>query len=170
MAQKPPDAAKSQFWYDRLGRLGISQNAKQALAATYSYTLYDALGRIQEVGQKPQTTAMTQQISQDTTNLQGWINGGGTKEQITLTKYDEIYLPIAVSINGISGLWQKNLRNRVSYTLVKDVDNTEPTIFNAATFYSYDIHGNVDTLLQDFQKGMGYIPFQAPFSTSLEHS
>jgi len=28
---------------------------------------------------------------------------------------------------------------------------------NSATYYSYDIHGNVDTLLQDYRLGMGQI-------------
>jgi hypothetical protein len=46
-----------------------------------------------------------------------------------------------------------NLRNRVSYTAIKDLDNADQTIFNAATYYTYDIHGNVDTLLQDYKTG-----------------
>ena len=42
---------------------------------------------------------------------------------------------------------QSNLRNRVSYTtLTQSAD----AAYNQATFYSYDIHGNVDTLLQDY--------------------
>ena len=69
IAQLTPDGGESQFWYDRLGRLAVSQNAKQADSTAYSYTLYDALGRITEVGQKPQDTAMTQTVSQDTTAL-----------------------------------------------------------------------------------------------------
>jgi YD repeat-containing protein len=60
--QLTPDGGMSQFWYDRLGRLAVSQNAKQADSGTYSYTEYDVLGRITEVGQKPQHTAMTQVI------------------------------------------------------------------------------------------------------------
>ena len=43
-----------------------------------------------------------------------------------------------------------NLRNRVAYTMVIDVDNTSVPPYRAATFYSYDPHGNVDTLLQDY--------------------
>ncbi|MBL0200735.1 MAG: hypothetical protein IPP81_11500 [Chitinophagaceae bacterium] len=40
----------SNFWYDRLGRLVVSRNAKQQAGNNYSYTLYDDLGRIKEVG------------------------------------------------------------------------------------------------------------------------
>ncbi|MEO6549320.1 MAG: LamG-like jellyroll fold domain-containing protein [Ferruginibacter sp.] len=157
MQQKTPDGGISKFWFDKLGRLAISQNAKQQPLNNYSYTLYDILGRISEVGQKPQATLMSQVLSQDTTKLKNWFNGPGQKEQITFTKYDVDYTPIAVSTSSGSGLWQKNLRNRVSYTLVKDYENTDPTIFNSATFYSYDIHGNVDTLYQDYKTGMGSI-------------
>ena len=152
-AQKTPDAGTSNFWYDRLGRLAVSQNSKQQPLNKYSYTLYDVLGRITEVGQKPQATLMKQWISQDTTALKNWVNGTGVKEQITLTVYDAAYTPIAAAIPGSSGLWQANLRNRVSYTVIKDLDNADATIFNAATYYTYDIHGNVDTLLQDYKTG-----------------
>lgn len=141
-AQKTPDGGIATFWYDRLGRLAISQDANQLAAAAYSYTLYDILGRVTEAGQKPQTTAMTQAISQDTTALKNWLNAGGTKQQITRTVYDFAL--------GTTAVKQLNLRNRVAYTAVLDTDNISPTAYRAATFYSYDIHGNVDTLVQDY--------------------
>ena len=148
IAQLTPDGGESQFWYDRLGRLAVSQNGKQADSGAYSYTLYDALGRITEVGQKPQDTAMTQTISQDTTALAGWLadlTSGGAKVQITRTVYDVPYVPMSgtgVPING------SNLRNRVAYTMVIDQENTNVPEWRAATFYSYDPHGNVDTLFR----------------------
>ena len=146
IAQQTPDAGLSQFWYDRLGRLAVSQNALQAGGPSYSYTLYDALGRITEVGQKPQTTAMTQTISQDTTSLANWLAAGSATVQITRTIYDLPYLYFGANplMSGV------NLRNRVAYTMVIDVNNTNSPPYRAATFYSYDPHGNVDTLLQDY--------------------
>jgi RHS repeat-associated protein len=150
IAQKTPDAGKSSFWYDRLGRLVVSQNAKQAIApVAYSYTLYDYLGRITEVGQKPQVTAMTQATSQDTTGLKNWLAdlvNGGVKQQITRTVYDVAY----PGFTGTSPITQLNLRNRVAYTQVIDADNTNVPPYRAASFYSYDIHGNVDSLVQDY--------------------
>lgn len=146
VAQRTPDAGISYFWYDRLGRLGISQNARQAADPSYSYTLFDDLGRITEVGQKPQTTAMTQTISQDPSALIDWLNDmttGDHKQQITRTVYDVAYPNFA----GLAPLGQVNLRNRVSYTQVFDAENIA---YRAATYYSYDIHGNVDTLVQDY--------------------
>ncbi|WP_315819571.1 hypothetical protein [Paraflavitalea speifideaquila] len=58
VAQRSPDGGLTNFWYDRLGRLAVSQNAKQKAVGSsndqdklYSYTKYDPLGRITEVGQ-----------------------------------------------------------------------------------------------------------------------
>ncbi len=163
VSQKTPDAGISNFWYDKLGRLVVSQNAKQQAADLYSYTLYDELGRITEVGEKPQTVAMHPDTSRNPIALQEWVDGTGTKKQITRTIYDEVYTPISSTVNGISGLYQKNLRNRVSYTYVKNLDS-QLTDWDAATFYTYDIHGNVDTLLQDYQTGIGSISCSADTS------
>ncbi len=151
--QKSPDGGLSKFWYDVLGRLVVSQNAEQAAPSgspegggtlRYSYTLYDELGRIKEVGQKPQTTAMTQTISRDTTALSNWINGANNKEQLTRTEYDIAYGGTEFAYL----LTQRNLRNRVSYTQVWNLSSE--SYARSATYYTYDIHGNVDTLLQDY--------------------
>ncbi|MDO6433979.1 RHS repeat-associated core domain-containing protein [Flavitalea sp. BT771] len=146
VAQRSPDAGIANFWYDRLGRLAVSQNAKQLADPSYSYTIYDQLGRIKEVGQKPQSTGMTQTISQDETALSNWLadlTSGGTKAQVTRTVYDVPY----VGFSGLAPLGQVNLRNRVAYTQVFDAENLA---YRAATYYSYDVHGNVDTLVQDY--------------------
>lgn len=150
VAKHTPDDSTSHIWYDRLGRLTISQNAKQANPPTggvraYSYTLYDALGRVTEVGQKPNTIPMTQAIAQDSAALFNWLNdGNANREQITYTIYDDAYTPV----NSLY-LSQQNLRNRVSYTATKKLETDAS--FCTATYYSYDAHGNVDTLLQDFK-------------------
>lgn len=150
VAQKTPDAGKSRFWYDRLGRLAISQNARQILTHAYSYTIYDALGRITEVGEISSNTAMTDAISRDTTGLVNWINAAASsKKEITRTVYDIAYDPLTLGI-----LKASNLRNRVSWTAIyNDAAALETNEYSAGTFYSYDIHGNVDTLVQDFKIG-----------------
>jgi YD repeat-containing protein len=170
IAQKTPDAGTSRFWYDRLGRLVVSQNAKQEEEVKYSYTLYDGLGRITQVGQKPQSTPMTDGISRNESSLADWLKNDGAsinaqnKEQITRTVYDVSYFN-GDDILGPLGddiVLQKNLRNRVSYTQVFDTEptGTEADINRyagthlAATHYSYDIHGNVDVLVQDFREGV----------------
>ncbi len=155
VAQNSPDANTSKFWYDRLGRLAVSQNAQQSTESKYSYTRYDEFGRIIEVGQKPQTTLMTQTISQDDNALNSWIaTNGGLREQITYTGYDVPFGQSTQYPDGIFyglGLNQRNMRNRVSFSYTKNFENDGPTPpFYTGTFYTYDIHGNVDTLLQDF--------------------
>jgi RHS repeat-associated protein len=75
------------------------------------------------------------------------LTNGGPKVQITRTVYDTPYVPMSGTSVPING---SNLRNRVAYTAVIDQENTNVPEWRAATFYSYDPHGNVDTLLQDY--------------------
>jgi len=167
IAQQTPDAGISHFWYDRLGRLVVSQNAQQILSNKYSYTLYDVLGRITQVGQKQQTQTISQDTTQNDVAMRRWLDdvagGGSLKEQITRTVYDISYYNGETPPALTPILEQKNLRNRVSYT---QIINQEPSDFatndsafvkahEAATYYSYDIHGNVDTLLQDLRGAFG---------------
>ena len=120
VSQKSPDGGKSEFWYDRLGRLAISRNARQKAAATnetgrqYSYTLYDVLGRITEVGQIANATSLVMHdtISRKPSNLDSWIaNSAANKEQITQTVYDLPY----PAFPGVTPppIVQHSLRNRV---------------------------------------------------------
>ncbi|MFX1705334.1 hypothetical protein PV783_15325 [Chitinophaga sp. CC14] len=147
VAQNSPDGGTSHFWYDRLGRLAVSQNAKQLLNNAYSYTLYDYLGRITEVGEISSSTGMTQEISRDALTLSQWFNtAGGSRQQITRTRYDLPY------IFPEGNIWEaKNLRNRVAWSAVyNNIADTIPGSQTSASYYSYDIHGNVRTLLQEY--------------------
>jgi RHS repeat-associated protein len=155
IAQNTPDASLSSFWYDRLGRLAISQNAKQKAASTtetnrpYSYTLYDQLGRIKEVGQiaNAGSVTMSDSISRSDTLLNAWITtSAANKAMITQTNYDVAY----AGFSGYSTIpvVQRNMRNRVSYTSYTLASN--PANYNQASFFTYDIEGNVDTLIQDY--------------------
>lgn len=136
----------------------MSQNAKQKANSSseinrlYSYTLYDYLGRITEVGQLKNGTSnpIADSISRDASLLESWIDTSvNTKGQITRTVYDLAYVPFT---SGGAPLIAKNLRNRVAYVLYIDTVNASQGIdnFNTGSFYSYDILGNVDTLVQDY--------------------
>jgi hypothetical protein len=150
VAQHSPDGGTSAFWYDRLGRLSVSQNAKQEDSAKYSYTKYDAIGRITEVAQLTSSTAMADATSRDQGSLAAWLtNAAPTAEQITKTSYDIAYTPI------LDALKARNLRNRVAWTALYDNAGDLDTFgFATATYYSYDILGNVDTLLHYYKKGI----------------
>ncbi|WP_089912088.1 RHS repeat-associated core domain-containing protein [Chitinophaga rupis] len=151
ISQKTLDAGKSLFWYDRLGRLAASQSAQQALTNKYSYTLYDDIGRISEVGEVTSGVPMSDNISRNANNMSQWIsNVAGTKTQITRTVYDLPY----EAFKGKGVLDATNLRNRIAWMAVyENAARLDTNGYTAGTFYSYNIHGDVDTLLQDFKLG-----------------
>ncbi len=170
VTQQSPDGGYSEFWYDRLGRLVVSRNAKQKAEGKWSYTLYDALGRITEVGQKVQTTAMTSALARGPQALDTWLkavyrnenNSRVVAEQVTTTVYDVADAVTAALPKPIPFV-QKGytLRNRVAYTRTYDylfaaVLFNLPVYgtYNYSTLYSYDIHGNVDTLMQYYRSGV----------------
>ena len=151
--QKTPDAGVATFTYDNVGRIIQSQNAKQkqnssASQHSYhyivSYTLYDGQGRITEVGEK---------------DVYGGQDAEGTwtettvKSQITKTFYDTPINPSSPDVNVqalfAKGAGQQNLRQRVASTTFEQVDDGNDLTYDHATHYSYDIHGNVNELVQE---------------------
>lgn len=157
--QKSPDAGVSQFYYDEKGQLRLSQNSKQlanSLAADneYSYSQYDARGRITETGQVDHVVQNAAFLADQSTqekyrsvliklNNPAFPNSNtNARSQITSTYYDNM-LPDGGPII------QENLRNRVSVTVYQ----AGPSGGNASpinkTYYSYDIHGNVKLLSQE---------------------
>ncbi len=151
--QHSPDADTSWFWYDRLARLTVSQNMEQyqpvngGIADRFSYTLYDPLNRIIEVGEKTGSSDIRTINTLDTNALKSW-QASGTNEQITRTLYDAANGNI-VSHPSIT-TFQQNLRKRVVSTLYYDT-GTSPT-YSQGTHYSYDIEGNVQTLWQEISQ------------------
>lgn len=146
--QYTPDGDTTRFWYDVVGRLAVSQSARQR-PDTFSYTLYDALGRITQVGKLAQTTDMTQAISQSPSSLSGWISGATNRGEVTRTFYD-------AAVFSVPGLTQENLRSRVSSTTYADAYSATLTSYDVATHYSYDIAGNVKTLVDDIKSLNSY--------------
>ncbi|GAB2669362.1 hypothetical protein GCM10027036_23560 [Flavihumibacter cheonanensis] len=116
------------------------------------------MGRISQVGQITGGSSMTDAIAKNATSLQNWLNtAANSRNQITQTVYD-----LPMSLLPETALKQRNLRNRVSYTEV--INLATQTLPASATYYSYDIQGNVDTIVQDFgspngvKNGMNNIP------------
>jgi hypothetical protein len=138
--QLTPDGGRTQFIYDQLGRLAISQNAKQlANNNSNSYTIYDKLGRIIEVGEMNSSLLITQVNALVYNAVPAYLAlTASTRTEITNTYYD-------IPVSGVSGVVQQELRNRVSYTTYKDVFGGST---RTAAYYTYDIHGNVKTVWQ----------------------
>lgn len=149
----------NRFWYDRLGRMVVSQNTKQYNRTDFSYTLYDALGRIIEVGEKTDNASGTlfYQIFGDYVNgkwnpyvinstaLNTWATTGTARREVTHTYYDK-----AITGSPLTSS-QLNLTKRVASITYEDVDDANELFYQHATHYSYDIHGNVKTLWQENQ-------------------
>lgn len=170
--QRTPDGGVTYFWYDNLARLVVSQNARQLNNNQYSYSIYDGQGRVAEAGQVTQTNAPTSDTTRSPEDFKKWLLGG-KRDQVTFTLYDR-------SLSGVPGTGkdqekidtsfgsrgQQYLRNRVAssfyvpeipagqlYVFNNNVAASIPSDYLAyqnATHYSYDPHGNVSTLVQEF--------------------
>ncbi len=143
-SQQPDHDGKTVTFYDALARPVISQNAKQRPVNKYSYTLYDSIGRITEVGEVKNTASMTDKIAKTPAELQQFITTG-TRSEVTKTFYD---VPLLTSVPN-PNFAQQRLRNRIAAVTYDNSYQTNPLTYQTATHYSYDIHGNVKALLQN---------------------
>ena len=148
--QQSPDGGKSEFFYDRLGRIALSQNAQQKNDVTASYTYYDKLNRNVEVG-KLKVPSPSTNLKVIAFNYITWFGflSSQPRTEITHTYYDQTAsskINIAFGTNG-----QQFLRNRIA-TVANYENQTKLSSkdYIHATHYNYDIAGNVTDLLQDF--------------------
>ncbi|SNT14262.1 RHS repeat-associated core domain-containing protein [Ekhidna lutea] len=147
--QESPDGGETYFAYNNQGQLRFSQNEKQLNENHFSYTKYDRLGRVAEVGQAEIGGGATSfgdltdetLLDQDRNNLpidDQFPTAAETLTEQTRTFYSE------ASGEVYYGEEQTHLRNRVSYARITNEDGKVAT-----THYSYDPHGNVKWLVQD---------------------
>lgn len=185
--QRTPDGGDSYFAYDNLGRLVVSQNAKQKLVHQYSYTLYDALGRVTEVGEMTTSANLltfndngklmynVSPFNEFDVNTQNWIDNAPAgqitaREEVTRTVYDEhslggtaLHIPynsgtLAVPVDStitpaklMGGYYSPdNQRNRIMAVIYQDTYSTNINAYESASYYNYDVHGNVDFLIQAY--------------------
>lgn len=146
--QTTPDAGKSNFFYDKLGRIAASQNAKQQPVNNYSYTYYDLLGRTVESGELVNVPLAQTTID----SYAGWEaflhNASNPRRDITYTRYDEFFNTAINNKFGSAG--QQNLRGRVA-GIFSFADNTQQATgtYLHATLYTYDVGGNIPVVIQD---------------------
>jgi RHS repeat-associated protein len=155
--QETPDAGVSNFFYDRLGRLVVSQNAEQKTPTNgdggqrFSYTQYDEQGRIKEVGEKLGAIDIASIDTRNNVALNNWL-AGGTDVQVTETIYDKPNPSITVDPQILAEQQHfYNSRKRVVTSLYRENKNTLAD-YNYATHYVYDISGNVKRLYQENKK------------------
>ncbi len=143
--QRTPDGGDSRFWYDGLGRLVASQNAEQKNSNAYSYTKFDGLGRIVEVGEIHPTSGMNADGSPsiDLDDFSYPDNWSLNRFEITRTYYDRTLITNTESLN---------LRNRIGSVTFIDHYVTDEDMYQSAYHYSYDIHGNVKKMTQEIRR------------------
>ncbi len=165
--QQTPDAGISKFGYDRVGRLILSQNSKQAAKALtsppqfiYSYTQFDPLGRIVEVGQL--TNAILNQnggalnnadLLEDENYVLSNIIESTQKSEITRTYYDDLPSGLA------HGYILKNHLGRVSASAYFSSYATQVAASDHAVLYNYDPQGNVNQIIR-YVKGLSILDNQ----------
>lgn len=158
-AQNTPDAGDAISLYDELGRLVFSQNAKQKAAFPltneehFSYTAYDDLGRVSEVGQikvDANIYNMIQSVTQNGAAQSIISDHAATKREVTKTFYD--FQTSNQDVLGKFGTGQDNLVHRVAYTAIRQDSVPDDTTYDHCTYYSYDVNGNVKTVVQDLKQ------------------
>jgi len=165
--QKTPDAGVSEFWYDGLGRLVLSQNASQnetftiddaVLWSKFSYSKFDNLGRINEVGQITLVDAITGETDEEKDDFNELISDHVgfpeylspiDREEVIHTFYDAVPYPALAETPPFGADGQENLRKRIATVLYQDAYDDTWADYQHATHYTYDIHGNVFSLIQD---------------------
>ena len=129
----------TKFWYDRLGRMVVSRNTKQYNKNAYSYTLYDALGRISEVGEISEGETPTVKFAEvfgdyvgnvynpntiNDSKFADWVVAN-TRKQVTRTFYD-------TPIINITGIEQENIRKRVATATYTEIWSADSTAYDHA--------------------------------------
>ena len=127
-----PDGGESQFWYDRVGRLRFSQDARLAARDEYAYTKFDERGRVVEMGVSSDSVLGYVFTADSLLNDPDFPGDGAERTYIA---YDT-----SSGVNYLDATPQTFLRNRVSRTWTEDT---------VVTYYSYDVHGNVEWVGQE---------------------
>ena len=178
VAQTSPDGGRTDFIYNSKGLLRFSQNNKQFDENKFSYTKYDELNRVVEVGECSYGAGNT--IVYDGKPIASFSDlnaivlkddlgfnppsGSSAEEHFpslsqqyknlssrTVTVYSTPELSV-----GYKG-GQRYLRNRVSYsyTVTKPAESFNGSTRlslreqRATSYYSYDPHGNVEWIVQE---------------------
>ncbi|MEL6638548.1 MAG: RHS repeat-associated core domain-containing protein, partial [Bacteroidota bacterium] len=130
------ESGATEYLYDDIGQLRFFRDPQQASEGKVTYAKYDAQGREIETGEFYWPTGfnfLEQQVNDPTFPLAS----EHALEEITQTYYDEV--------SGASPGSQTNLRNRIAKQQYYEAES----VLEHATYYSYDIFGNVRSLWQE---------------------
>lgn len=158
--------------YNLKGQLRFSQDSRQRSSNPndhkFSYIKYDKIGRVIESGEMTVNSLLNDDVIQELrekAEVDAFPDPTATTPPEAIPSYMAITFKtntyydcrITVIPSPYSSNVQNNLRNRVSYT-VRD-PNPSSANDEATTIYSYDLHGNVEWVINHFPT---YNPSLAP--------
>lgn len=170
-----PDGGRTSFWYDELGRIILSQSQRQEemTGDVYSYVLYDDLGRVRQSGQMSGSQVPVNGF-QSYNDFIAWM-AGSSKSEVVVTYYDtteddfypEEYLDPNYMVFYDVDFKQDHIRGRVVSTAYYENGNLSALKPQHQMFYSYDVHGNVKSVLSKHEDYKGYLLKQIDYSYDL---
>jgi len=149
-----PDATgPTEICYDLAGRIVMTQDAKQRAAARCTYFIYDNLSRVVETGAVKFNGWKQEDLANPAYNFSAQVRGL-TRYEVTATMYDTPSYQVAGPFATLPA--QENLKNRIAcvkyYELINPNANAvADTNYVNALHYSYDVSGNVKTLIHDLR-------------------
>ncbi len=151
--QISPDSEVSKFWYDKLGRQILSQDGRQRDINAHTYSIFDALGRVIEIGEiiGDLPVNLINELGIDYANFEYWVINNPNKRDVTHTFYESS--PYNIPEFGAEG--QTNLRTRISAITRENVYDNYLYSYDYASHFSYDVSGNVKTVVQEIA-GLSY--------------
>ncbi len=144
-SKAPEETSAQKFIYDSKNRLIISQNANQSSINTATYLKYDKKGRLIEVGEIELAGLSLADLK---TNMEADIN----YPTLNRSEYSEFFYSkpynFSSSNNPYSAETQKNILNKLSYTVRHNPETGSANYFDVYTIYSYDIYGNTEWVIR----------------------
>jgi RHS repeat-associated protein len=155
--QHTPDGGDTRFYYNGAGQLRYSLNDKQLREQKYSFTVYDALGRVVQVGESTDKFSLSTSAGVD--ELAGPLADldlvGVSPPTRSISNLTETTYTSRGKIAYLDGTPQRYLNNRVSFVTAYPHGYDDPAAEPTVTFYSYDPHGNVEWLCQRLPEAVG---------------
>lgn len=155
-----PDAGVVTNFYDLAGRIIISQDARQKAMSPVkcTYFIYDNLSRVIETGMVTKISTWTQEYFRDSAHSATFPSQVKIypRSEVTATMYDTASYKTSWTAFLKLPPTQDNLKNRISCVkyfeaLSANINGVSDTSYTNALHYSYDISGNVKTLIHDLR-------------------
>lgn len=153
--EETPDGGVKHFYYNNIGQLRFAQNEKQAADNVYEYYKYDALGRLTEAGLS--SLGATDNLFADNVESATYPTSNRTERMVSVYGSGST----ANLITYLDGVTEQHfLENRMKYSY-SDADGIANNGDEIYTYYSYDIHGNVEWMASSIPGvAMKYIAYE----------